>query len=355
MGDIAMPGTMTLTTFKDVDLADKFFDSLKAGYKEFGDWFKKKAAEPVYISKDELGELHGFLYLKLEDEEITDVVPNLPKARWLKVGTLKIEAHGTKLGERFVKKIFDTAIKLKADGIYVTVFEKHAGLIRLFRRYGFQDHSTKTTANGVEMVLVRDLAKLSGDMRRDYPFVHTKGKRKYLLSIYPEYHTNLLPDSILHNESQDIVQDLSHTNTIHKVYICSMNVGGLKPGDVLVMYRTTDRPGQAKYRSVVTSLCVVEEVKTKKDFTSISDFVNYAKPHSVFTKDELREMYLTKARLNVIRMSYNAAFARRAIRKALIEEAGLSANRHYDFFELRENEFEKILALGEVNESLIVD
>jgi len=30
-----MPGSLRLTTFKDVDLADDFFDSLKAQYAEF--------------------------------------------------------------------------------------------------------------------------------------------------------------------------------------------------------------------------------------------------------------------------------------------------------------------------------
>lgn len=343
-----------LTTFENVNLGDPFFDSLKSGYKEFPIWFAKKAKEPVYVSRQPDGGLHGFLYLKIEDGAVTDVAPALPAARWLKVGTLKIIAHGTKLGERFVKKIFDTAISEHADGIYVTVFSEHAGLIRLFKRYGFDEHATKTTPNGTELVLVRDLRHLSGIARRDYPFIHESGKRKFLLAIYPEYHTRLLPDSILNNESSDIVEDLSHTNTIHKVYICSMNVGGLNPGDILVMYRTTDGRGPAYYRSVVTSICVVEEVKGRRHFATQGDFLKYALPHSVFTRDELIQMYANGKRLNVIRMTYNAAFNRRTIRGRLIDEVGITAPR-WDFVQLTDQQFSQIVEMGEIDESLIVD
>lgn len=348
-----MVAEMKLTTFREVDLSDPFFDSLKAGYSEFGDWFARKASEPVYVSFRDDGTLQGFLYLKLEDGPVEDVSPPLPAARWLKVGTLKIISHGTKLGERFVKKVFDTAIKQKADGIYVTVFEEHAGLIRLFKRYGFEEHATKTTANGTELVLVRDLRILTGSARRDYPLIHVKGRRKFLLAIYPEYHTKLLPDSILNNESRDVVEDLSHTNTIHKVYITGMNVGHFNPGDILVMYRTMDR-SPAYYRSVVTSVCVVEEVRSRKSFKDRREFLNYSQPHSVFTREELISMHDNRKRLSVVRMMYNAAFERRTTRGKLLDEVGVSAPR-WDVVPLTDAQFMRIMELGHVDESLIID
>lgn len=83
------------------------------------------------------------------------------------------------------------------------------------------------------------------------------------MSIYPDYHTRMLPDSILNNESHDLIQDVSHTNSIHKIYLCAMEgTSNFKPGDIIVTYRTTDRQGPARYRSVITSVCVVEEYKT---------------------------------------------------------------------------------------------
>ena len=94
------------------DLNSSFFDSLRSDYNGFDDWFKRKAKEKeeAYIQRDENGEVQAFLYLKIENEELKDVEPHLEAMRRLKIGTFKIEAHCTKLGERFFKKIFDHAI-----------------------------------------------------------------------------------------------------------------------------------------------------------------------------------------------------------------------------------------------------
>ena len=190
---------LRLTKFRELSLDDPFFDSLKAGYREFPEWFSGKADEDVYVV-DDGARLSGMIYLKRESGPVTNVTPALPAAEWLKVGTLKIVSRGTKLGERVIKKIFDTAIATGADGVYVTVFEVHQELIGLLERYGFRQEATKTTAYGTERVFVRSLTALTGDPIADYPFVHTAGRKGWLLAVYPEYHTKLLPDSILRNE-----------------------------------------------------------------------------------------------------------------------------------------------------------
>ena len=49
---------------------------------------------------------------------------------------------------------------------------------------------------------------------------------RYVLSINPEYHTKLFPDSILTNELKyDLIQDVSETNSIYKIYVCWMGGG----------------------------------------------------------------------------------------------------------------------------------
>lgn len=350
-----MPSVMRLTKFKDVDLSDSFFDSLKSAYQEFPQWFASKAEEPVYVSEGAGSALQGFLYLKTEVGPVTDVSPPLPPAKRLKVGTLKIVAHGSKLGERFIKKIFDNAIDRKVDEIYVTVFEEHVGLIRLLRRYGFNEHSTKTTPNGTELVFVRSMKNPVGDIRRDYPLIHTAGRTKHLLAIYPEYHTRLFPDSILNNENPSIVEDLSYTNSIHKVYITHTSVGRLRPGDILIMYRTKDRY-PAYWRSVVTSVCVVEEVKSSKDFASLSDFIKYAKPHSVFGREELEvDWWMVDKPFYVVRMTYNAAFGKRTPRGPMLEAIGKSQQSYINFCPINDGQFNTIVKMGQINESLIID
>lgn len=222
--------------FKDVNLDDIFFDSLKGSYSEFSGWFRRKAEEYAYVFHSDSGSVDGFLYLKIENGTVDDVSPPLPPARRVKVGTMKINPHGTKLGERFVKKIFDHAIYHRINEIYVTVFDEHEALIRILKTYGFQHVANKTTNNGTELVLVKKIFSPFSNFTESYPLVNLKNQKAYVLSLHPNWHTRLLPDSILNNENADIIQDISSANSIHKVYLASMNgLEVLRPGDALVI------------------------------------------------------------------------------------------------------------------------
>ena len=346
---------LTYVEFQQVGLGDPFFATLKEDYKEFGDWFAKKATAKAYIHRNDDGSLDGFLYVKREDGAVTDVDPPLPPQNRLKVGTFKIDAHGTKLGERFIKKIFDHALHEHSAEIYVTVFEKHGGLLKLFDRYGFREIATKTTANGTELVLLRTLTWVGDDLDHNYPLVPLSG-RQFVMALYPMWHTRLLPDSILNTEISDVIKDVSHANSVHKVYLTAMKgIDGLQRGDALVIYRTSDQQGAAHYRSVATSVCVVEEMRHINSFVSEAEFLAYCDPYSVFTTDELKTFYKHRRYPFVIRFSYNITLSKRPNRKALIELVGIPADQYWGFFQITKGQFKQILELGEVNESLIVD
>jgi hypothetical protein len=307
------------------------------------------------LIRDDSNEVQAFLYLKIEKSSIDDVEPALPLNKYLKIGTFKINAHGTKLGERFIKKIFDYAVANDIQYIYVTSFPDQAGLISLLIRYGFIKSGIKKSSNGTEDVYLKQIGLVKNDVKLDYPIINLTGKQ-YLLSIYPEFHTRLFPDSILNNENANIIDDVSHTNSIGKIYICKMQgVENLSQGDFLVIYRTKDNQGSAYYRAVATSICMVEEVRTKSDFYSLEEFVKYCLARSIFAKEELEEIYKKWYKLIVIKMTYNSALKNRIIRKRLLEEVGLSENDYYGFLRLNSSQFKHIARLGEVSENLIVD
>lgn len=342
--------------FKNIDLNDVFFDSLKADYTEFSVWFAKKSEDSAYVFYSNNSTVDGFLYLKVEDEAILDVFPPLPKVKRIKVGTLKINPHGTRLGERFIKKIFDHAISEGAVEIYVTVFSKHAPLLQLFQKYGFLERAKKHAANGTEIVLVRDIYAASGDLLTRYPVVKTGGVSFYLLSLYPMWHTRLLPDSILRGEDESLVADVSHTNSIHKVYLAKMRgMENLKRGDILLIYRTSDEEGRAWYRSVATSVCVMEEYRNISDFSSEQEFVKYCDPYSVFTAAELSAFWHKKQYPHVIRFTYNFALPKRPTRGNLVENVGLSADAYWGFMPLTKKQFLSSMAEANVRENIVVD
>lgn len=68
--------------FKDINLNDSFFDSLKQDYQGFETWFYKKASEDAKAFVIETTEILGFLYLKIENGELeTNIFPPLPKGK----------------------------------------------------------------------------------------------------------------------------------------------------------------------------------------------------------------------------------------------------------------------------------
>lgn len=341
---------LALTPFKDIDLASEFFDSLRGDYQGFDDWFRRKAEERAYVLTTASGALCAFLYLKIEEGPVEDVTPNLPAGRHLKVGTLKIEAHGTRLGERMLKKVFDNAIAWDVDDIYVTVFEKHQGLVALLQRYGF----VKIANKGGESVYGRPLWQHCGDVLKDYPQITVRKQKQYLLAIWPEFHTRLFPDSILDTEPLDIVEDVSHSNSIRKIYISfSRDAANLKAGDGIVIYRTSDGKGPAYHRAVATSLCVVEEAREWSSFNTEQEYLTYCSGYSVFTDEELVEFYRTKRSLVVLKFTYNAALKRRLTRKVLLEVVGVRDDR-WVVMPLPVEQFQQIASLGGVNERLVV-
>ena len=356
------PMDLQVQRFSDIDLNDSFFDSLRASYPEFNDWYNKKAAAEAtaycyYVDN----ELKDFLYLKIEEEELSDLTPALPAKKRLKVGTFKVDndnRHTTR-GERFMKKIMDMAIAENVDEIYVTMFptEELQGLIRMFEKFGFSHIADKPHEGGnAEYVLIKDMTTHVDDFKLDYPFVKKASSNKYVLSIVPEFHTHLFPDSILKNEKKyDLIQDVSETNSIYKIYLCWMQgTRNLKAGDKLIIYRTSDEEGKAYYRSVCTSVCTVCEVKTYRDFENEEEFIKYTNRYSVFKEHELRRWYKNKNYFIVIKMVYNIAFTKKVINMVMKEQVGLNP-KYWGFFKLTDAQFDKLLELGEIDERYIID
>ena len=343
--------------FSQINLSDPFFDSLRNSYPGFDEWFLRKANESAYVVISDRGEIQAFLYLKVENGTIKDIDPPLNTSTCLKVGTFKINAKGTRLGERFVKKIFDHAIVNNIKYVYVTVFEEHEILISILKRYGFFDYGTKTSLGGVEKVFLKDFNKVSGNTLVDYPVIDSRATSKWLLAIYPEWHTRLFPDSILRTEDTSIIKDISHTNSIHKIYIAWMkDMNQIKGGDTIVIYRTKEEGKSAEYSAVATSLCVVEDINPGTSFTSESDFTNYCKNYSVFTEDELKTFFKSKrSQLYAIKMTYNIALPKRPTRNRLIEEVGLPRDGYWGLMKLTKQNFNDIITIGGVYGGLVID
>jgi len=344
---------MSHKSFGEINLNDEFFDSLRSDYSGFDIWFREKKDQDAYVQYGVNGNIEGFLFMKLEAEKVDDVQPKIVANRILKVGTFKIDAHGTRLGERFIKIIMDHAINKNVDVCYVTIFSKHKGLIDLIQRFGFERYGVKGGGDNLELVYLKDMRNVTGDINKDYPLLRTQGVKKYLLSIYPKYHSVMFPDSILATEDKDILKDVSHTNSIHKIYVCSMyGIEDLNYGDVIVLYRTATEGKGAEYSAVATSICVVQEVKDQNEFNDFDKFYEYASRYSIFDRNDLFKWY-ERGGCKAIKLTYNVALSKRIVRHDLIEQVGLERGKYWGFFELSDCEFNKIIEIGKINKEII--
>lgn len=312
--------------FGNIDLSDSFFDSFREDYLGFDEWFNRKSEESSYVCSYE-GAITAFLFIKKEDEteNYSDITPPLPPKNRLKIGTFKVTANGFKLGERFLKIIFDNAFKQRVDEIYVTIFDKREEqerLISLLEDWGFSYHGIKSTKNGEEKVYVKSFKR--GEEinlalpKLTYPFL-SKESDVFIVPIYQEYHTELFPDSILRTESPlDFIENEPHRNALSKVYISRSFERNLKSGDRIIFYRTGDY-GNAIHTGVTTTVGVVESV-----ITNIKDeatFLSLCRKRSVFSDEELKKHwnYKKNNRPFIVNFLYAFSYPKRANLKWLNE------------------------------------
>ncbi|MFX0199653.1 MAG: hypothetical protein ACFFCW_26315 [Candidatus Hodarchaeota archaeon] len=344
--------------FGNLDITDELFQSLREEYPDFHKWFNRKADEPVYVCRSE-GKLIAFLYLKIEreNENYSDINPPFSKKRRLKIGTFKVVLNGFRLGERFLKIVFDNALRSAVDEIYVTTFRnriEQQRLINLLEDYGFHFHGYKNGPAGQECVYVRFFARTADRAypKLTYPFVSTGGKI-FIVPIYPQYHTELFPDSILRTESPaDFVENEPHRNAISKVYISRSIERNLEPGDVIVFYRTG-----GYYVSVVTTLGIVESVID--NIPSEADFIRLCRNRSVFSDEELSRHwnYRPQNRPFIVNFLYAYSFPKRINMKRLIEIGVMPSvdDAPRGFTMITVQNLREILRECQADESIIVD
>lgn len=209
--------------------------------------------------------------MKVEDKDETynDIGPRFNPKKRLKIGTFK-----------------------RVDEIYLTIFNKRDDqkrLISLLVDWGVREWGKK---NNGELVYVRDFSKKFNktNPKETYPFISLKDCSIFIVPIYPQYHTELFPDSILRTESpEDFKEDKPHRKAIQKVYISRSIERNVNRDDVLLFYRTAERERPAYYSNVVTTICLVEEkIENIKD---VNDFILKCRKRSIFNNNELKKCW----------------------------------------------------------------
>jgi len=131
----------------NINLNDKFFDSLKLLYKDFNKWFikKQKNGEEAYITKNSENEITSFLLLKQENEEENYNDFDIPflKSKRLKICTFKVSDKGKNISKAFFEIILKEAQKRNLNEVYITVFDEIDDLVNLLKKENFKFYTYK--------------------------------------------------------------------------------------------------------------------------------------------------------------------------------------------------------------------
>lgn len=361
-----MASSFESVLFRDVSLADEFFDSLKADYSEakFNEWFAKKssAGESALVYQDDAG-LGAFVYLKEENEPIALSDRTLPAEARLKIGTLKVadRTQGERLGEGAIGLALWRWRDVGYPQVYITVFEKHAALIGMLRKFGFVRAGSK--ANGESVYLKDRRACDHGDPYRHFPFLALTFESANLLVVEDRYHDVLFPYSELANTQ--LLQESFRSaaaNGVTKIYISAAEGLAAATGHPILVYRKyTGTEGQKGFKSVVTSFCIVTEVVTVKhqgrEIEPFADYRQRVKNKSVFGDTEITRWYRGNRNLTTIEMVYLGCFGPgHNVNWRWLKNNGYWGDSHPHQFSYTPEEFREILRQGDVNvEALVAD
>lgn len=355
-----MSGKFQWQQFTDVNLQDSFFDSLKLDYQEFPAWFQRKCnlKERALVFKDDIG-IGAFVYLKSECEAIKLTDRILPPIHRIKIGTLCLAERfrGIRLGEGALGVSLWKWQEQNYDEIYVTVFERHQALIRLFERFGFTRAGMNSRG---ECVYLKNRNSIGYENPYTaFPFIRPQISKAGLIPIEEIYHDKLFPYSELKGNKNEVEEETAG-NGITKIYICSpFTPLHYIVGEPVFIYRIFNGNGKV-YRSVITSYCTITKIEIVKSngsqILSLNDFIQNAGNKTVFSTDELTNIYDNKKNVVLIELIYNGFFGKgHNVTYKELSEKGLFPSHPYNI-DYSKNNFFQILEMGDVNvQNVIID
>lgn len=304
------PAEVRLPSIEDVPLhvltprlESEFFNSLREGYAGFDDWFRAKAREGrhAWIYRGDSPEPSAICIYAIQENEVINDNGRLLPGRALKLCTFKVGelVRGRKIGELFLKAAFRFATENACANIFIHGSqERHPYLIELLDEFGFVaqgNYEGDTVFVKAHPAEPPASALPAPDYVRLY-YPHYKkdaSVQKYLVPIRPEYHEVLFPDyeSAARQQLALFRPQNFAGNAVKLAYLCHTPTRSVRPGDLLLFYRTADE-------RAVTTLGVVDRFEVIKDATKIASLVSR---RTVYTQQEIVTMATRETKVFLFR------------------------------------------------------
>ncbi|WP_280406359.1 hypothetical protein [Nocardia brasiliensis] len=283
-----------LTEAHTIDIESDIFDSLRADYNDFNDWWVRRVCrewrdviaigtpvnpEGVAVLKTETDRPYGF------DSPV------------LKVCTFKVsdDFRGVKRGELLLKALVSYSRRQRIDEMYLEVLPDKVELIEWLAGFGFSVLEGATAAND-QIVLFKRLTPLSPEpqlsalefAKRFGPGA-IRADRAHAIPIRDHWHHRLFPEA---DEQGDLFEGGEACgNAIRKAYLCHSPSRKIEAGDSIVFVRTGNGPAAA------TAIGVAESIIASSSWREV---VGYVGTRTVYTATEIQEMTSKKSVLALL-------------------------------------------------------
>ncbi len=308
------PGDVQLPNIEDVELhtltaqlTEPFFDSIRADYAGFDDWFRRKAMEGrrawVYRDGADQSLAAICIYAVQSDEPITDDRTVLAGDA-LKLCTFKVgdTVRGRKIGELFLKAAFQYATRHQCESIFLHANDvQQTRLTNLLEDFGFRPAGLY----GGDSVYVKKHpiappARLIDPfeyVRLYYPHYLSDARvQKFLVPIQPPFHNILFPDYQRPGRALPAAHPQRHVgNAMKLAYLCHTPSKQPRRGDIIVFYRSGDM-------RAATTLGIVESYEWSESAEEIARIVSR---RTVYTNDQIERMAETETKVMLFRLIHH--------------------------------------------------
>jgi rRNA-processing protein FCF1/GNAT superfamily N-acetyltransferase len=307
----------------EFSVCQPFFNSLREGYEGFNAWYLRSAqAQRKAWCISDNDTVQAICIYKIEQKPCIVDGGSPLSSDALKLCTFKIghAVRGRKLGERLLFTAFKYAVEQGIEYVYLHTFGKEqAMLVSLCEDFGFQLAGKYKERDDVYLKKMCP-PKLSDAEANPldyaieyYPhYIDGPGVDKFIVPIMPQYHNDLFAD-ISDNAKGLFADDLRmyapQANTIKKAYLSHANTKKIRPGSLLLFYRTHDR------RSI-ECIGVVEQTYRGRDIDKVLPLVS---KRTVYSRKEIEDQLKKETLIILFRLLRTFS----PIKYFVIERAGI--------------------------------
>ena len=260
---------------------------------------------------------------------------------------------GYKIGELLIKVSIDLALRHGIDEIYLTHFiETEDHLVELIQDFGFYQAAVLPSERQ-EAVFVKHLKPIDPEIsslqaveisRIYYPsFYDGDSVDKFIIPIQPEYHEKLFTDFQIRRQSrlpEYMGEFVTEGNTIKKAYLTQSKIRKLKPGDIILFYRSKDI-------HAITSLGVVDQFNPD---IAPAEIMRIIGKRSVYSRNDIERSIKNRS---IILFRHHFHF-KENISFDTLKQAGILKGAPQTITEIDQAAYEWIKTNGGIDESFTV-